>query len=62
MPEEALLYIINFRRPLPNTLGYENNSIASSPEGSFWYPGTNRSGTAAGDATGTLKGPMQVCR
>jgi hypothetical protein len=40
-----------------NTLGYENNSVASSPEGSFWYPGTNRTGTAAGDATGTLKGP-----
>ena len=40
-----------------NALGNENNSIASSPEGSFWYPGTNRGGTSAGDATGTIKGP-----
>jgi hypothetical protein len=40
-----------------NTLGYENTSVASSPEGSFWYPGTNRSGTSAGDTTGTIKGP-----
>lgn len=40
-----------------NTLGYESNSIASSPEGSFWYPGTNRSGTSAGDTTGPIKGP-----
>lgn len=40
-----------------NTLGYENNSIASSPEGSFWYPGTDRGGSSAGGATGALKGP-----
>ena len=40
-----------------NTLGVESNSVAASPEGSFWYPGTDRGGTTAGNATGALKGP-----
>jgi hypothetical protein len=43
-----------------NQLGQETNStvtIASCPEGSFWYPGSNRVGTSAGASTGTLKGP-----
>jgi hypothetical protein len=40
-----------------NTLGYESNSVSSSPEGSYWYPGTDRGGTTAGNATGALKGP-----
>jgi hypothetical protein len=46
-----------------NRLGYEDNSLASSPGGSFWYPGTStakldhRKGSSAGDTTGVLKGP-----
>ena len=40
-----------------NRLGVENNSIASSPEGSFWYPATIRGGTTGNDTTGALKGP-----
>lgn len=42
-----------------NQLGYESNSnnVPKSPEGSFWYPGNERKGTAAGDTTGVLKGP-----
>jgi hypothetical protein len=43
-----------------NQLGQETNStvtIASSPEGSFWFPSTSRTGTSAGNATGALKGP-----
>lgn len=43
-----------------NQLGQETNStvtIAPSPEGSFWYPGTDRAGTSAGNSTGALKGP-----
>lgn len=40
-----------------NKLGYENNSVASSPEGSFWYTATNRGATSGNDTTGTLKGP-----
>lgn len=40
-----------------NRLGVENTSIVSSPSGSFWYPGTNRTGTSAGNTTGALKGP-----
>ena len=41
-----------------NRLGVENNSIASSPSGSFWYPSSkNRTGASAGDTTGVLKGP-----
>lgn len=40
-----------------NQLGYENVGVVSSPEGSFWYPSSNRVGTSAGNATGTLKGP-----
>ena len=43
-----------------NQLGQETNStvtIASSPEGSFWFPSTERTGTSAGNSTGALKGP-----
>lgn len=40
-----------------NKLGYESTGVTSSPEGSFWYPSTNRVGSNSGDATGTLKGP-----
>ncbi len=40
-----------------NQLGYESTGIPKSPDGSFWYPSSNRTGTAAGDATGVLKGP-----
>jgi hypothetical protein len=44
-----------------NRLGVEGSGIASSPSGSFWYPGydteTKRAGASAGDTTGVLKGP-----
>jgi hypothetical protein len=40
-----------------NQLGNEGSSIPSSPDGSFWYPSTSRTGTSAGNSTGTLKGP-----
>jgi len=40
-----------------NQLGYESTGIPKSPDGSFWYPGSNRVGTSAGNATGALKGP-----
>ena len=40
-----------------NQLGVEGTGIAPSPSGSFWYPGSNRSGSTAGNATGALKGP-----
>jgi hypothetical protein len=40
-----------------NQLGFESTGIPKSPDGSFWYPGNERSGTAAGDTTGVLKGP-----
>ncbi len=40
-----------------NQLGFESTGIPKSPDGSFWYPGSERSGTAAGDASGVLKGP-----
>jgi len=40
-----------------NQLGYESTGIPKSPDGSFWYPGANRVGTSAGNATGVLKGP-----
>lgn len=40
-----------------NQLGYESTGIPKSPDGSFWYPSNNRTGTAAGGATGVLKGP-----
>lgn len=40
-----------------NQLGFESTGIPKSPDGSFWYPGAERKGTAAGDATGVLKGP-----
>jgi hypothetical protein len=40
-----------------NQLGNESTGIPKSPDGSFWYPSSNRTGTSAGDATGVLKGP-----
>lgn len=41
-----------------NRLGFEeNNTVKPSPAGSFWYPSSNRTGSAAGNATGVLKGP-----
>jgi hypothetical protein len=46
-----------FPKTPTNRLGVENNSIASSPEGSFWYPATIRGGTTGSDTTGALKGP-----
>lgn len=40
-----------------NQLGYESTDIEKSPEGSFWYPSTNRDGKSSGESTGALKGP-----
>lgn len=41
-----------------NRLGYEGPpAAAASPDGSFWYPSSNRDGKTSGNATGTLKGP-----
>ncbi len=39
-----------------NRLGVESNGVVSSPDGSFWYPNTNRTGSSAGNASGVLKG------
>lgn len=39
-----------------NQLGHEGNDVVSSPTGSFWYPGSDRS-SAPGNTTGVLKGP-----
>lgn len=52
-------YAIYYQFPSTGTnrLGYEATGIASSPDGSFWYPSSSRTGTSAGDATGVLKGP-----
>jgi len=40
-----------------NQLGFESTGIPKSPDGSFWYPGTQRDGKVAGNATGAIKGP-----
>ncbi len=40
-----------------NQLGNEGVAVVSCPEGSFWYPSTNRTGKTAGNAKGVLKGP-----
>ncbi len=40
-----------------NQLGYENVNVPKCPSGSWWYSGTNRSGSSAGSSVGTLKGP-----
>ena len=40
-----------------NRLGIESSTLSSSPTGSFWYSGTNRDGTSAGNQVGILKGP-----
>lgn len=52
---EAIYY--KFPSTGTNRLGFEGNSIESSPSGSFWYPSTNRDGKSAGNTTGVLKGP-----
>ena len=42
---------------ISNQLGFEDVNVPSCPEGTFWYPGTNRTATSAGSSTGALKGP-----
>ncbi len=42
---------------ISNQLGDESNTNPACPSGSFWYSGTNRTGTAAGNSVGILKGP-----
>ncbi len=52
---EAIYF--DFPKTGTNQLGHEGNEVVSSPTGSFWYPGTDRDGTTAGNTTGILKGP-----
>lgn len=40
-----------------NQLGYQNVDVPKCPSGSFWYSGTNRTGSSAGNSRGILKGP-----
>lgn len=42
---------------ISNQLGYQGNDIPACPSGTFWYSGTDRGGTTAGDAIGLLKDP-----
>lgn len=42
---------------ITNQLGYENVNVSSCPEGTFWYSGTNRTASSAGNSWGTMKGP-----
>lgn len=53
----ALYYNFSTTSANHNRLGYESNSVPSSPSGSFWYPSSQRDGKTAGGATGVLKGP-----
>jgi hypothetical protein len=39
-----------------NQLGHEGNDVVSSPTGSFWYSGSDRT-SAPGNSVGVLKGP-----
>jgi len=52
---EALYY--QFPTTGTNRLGVESSDLTSSPDGSFWYSGSTRSGTSAGKSVGVLKGP-----
>lgn len=56
-PDRGAAMYYEFPATGTNQLGYESTGIPKSPDGSFWYPSTERDGTAAGDATGVLKGP-----
>lgn len=40
-----------------NWIGVEGEDVEASPEGSFWYSGTARTASTAGNARGTMKGP-----
>ncbi len=40
-----------------NQLGYQNVDVPKCPSGSFWYSGSNRTGSSAGNSVGILKGP-----
>jgi len=40
-----------------NRLGIESSTLQSSPTGSFWYSGTDRNPSTAGNVPGVLKGP-----
>ena len=58
--DEGRGYAVYYQFPSTptNRLGFENNNdVKPSPAGSFWYPSTNRTGSAAGNTTGVLKGP-----
>lgn len=52
-------YTIYYQFPSTGTnrLGYESSSLKASPDGSFWYAGSDRGGTSSGNSTGILKGP-----
>jgi hypothetical protein len=42
---------------ITNQLGYEDVSVPSCPEGTFWYSGDDRTAASAGHSPGTMKGP-----
>lgn len=46
-----------FGDSISNQLGREGTDIPACPTGSFWYSGTDRGGTTAGNSMGILKGP-----
>lgn len=56
-PDRGAAMYYEFPSTGTNQLGFESTGIPKSPEGSFWYPSDQRTGTQAGDATGPLKGP-----
>lgn len=56
-PDRGAAMYYQFPATGTNQLGFESTGIPKSPEGSFWYPSDQRTGTQAGDATGPLKGP-----
>jgi SusD/RagB-like outer membrane lipoprotein len=51
---KAIYYL--FPNTPTNRLGIESNNVTASPDGSFWYPNTNRTGSSAGNVSGVLKG------
>ena len=42
---------------ITNQLGYEDSAVPASPEGTFWYSGTDRTAASAGKSSGVMKGP-----
>ncbi|MGC4021341.1 MAG: SusD/RagB family nutrient-binding outer membrane lipoprotein [Cyclobacteriaceae bacterium] len=42
---------------ISNQLGFEDTSVPSCPEGTFWYSGSDRAPVSAGNSQGAMKGP-----